>query len=270
MNPAQNKAGSIAAILFAAVILTGALIYNGYKYNSARDPGGGAEGGSGKDYVSEAEFNQRVEAVIEAYIAKQQEKARKEQEEANKPIKVEGVSADDDAVAGAAAAPVTIIEFSDYQCPYCQRSFTEVYPKLKEKYIATGKVKYVFRDFPLNFHEPLATKEAIAAECVREQKGDQGYFQYHDLLFTNEVTAQAAEEKLQGFAKQLGAEPAKFTECLKSEKYKAEVQQDLADGQKYGVQGTPAFFINGWRLVGAQPFSKFEELIERELTAKGE
>lgn len=95
------------------------------------------------------------------------------------------VSLDDDPVMGNSNAPVTMVEFSDYECPFCKRYFEQTYPQLKKDYIDTGKVKLVYRDLPLSFHEPAASVEANAANCVREQKGDEAYFKMHDLLFKN-------------------------------------------------------------------------------------
>ena len=85
---------------------------------------------------------------------------------------------DDDPILGDKNAPITIIEFSDYECPFCKRHFTDTYPKLIKEYIDTGKAKLVFRDFPLSFHDPMATKEAVAANCAKEQGGDKKYFDY--------------------------------------------------------------------------------------------
>ena len=93
-------------------------------------------------------------------------------------------SIDDDPVLGNKNAPVTIIEFSDYECPFCKRHFDETFPQLVKTYVDTGKVKIVFRDLPLSFHDPMATKEAVAANCAREQGGDSKYFQYHHEIFT--------------------------------------------------------------------------------------
>src|SRR3989344_7763193 len=92
-------------------------------------------------------------------------------------------SLDGDPVLGDANAPVTMIEFSDYECPFCKRHFQDTFPQIKSEYIDTGKVKLVFRDLPLSFHDPLATKEAMAANCSREQGGDSTYFKFHDAIF---------------------------------------------------------------------------------------
>ncbi|PIR42896.1 hypothetical protein CO058_00865 [candidate division WWE3 bacterium CG_4_9_14_0_2_um_filter_35_11] len=93
------------------------------------------------------------------------------------------VSIDDDPVMGDSNAPITVIEFSDFECPFCKRAFVQTYPTIKSSYVDGGKVKMVFRDFPLPFHDPAATEEAIAANCVKQIAGDSKYFEYHDKLF---------------------------------------------------------------------------------------
>ena len=206
----------------------------------------------------ETAFNAKVEKGIQAYIQKQ--------EEANKPAPPGSttvtVSVDDDPVKGSADAPVTIVEFSEYQCPFCSRYASQTLTQIQEKYISTGKVKYVFRDFPLGFHQN-ARPAAIAAECAREQGGDETYYKYHDVLFKNQKALEG--DNLKKYAADLGLDKTKFNTCLDEEKYGDEVDADLADGQKAGIQGTPGFFINGRMVSGAQPFSVFEKIIEEEL-----
>lgn len=173
-------------------------------------------------------------------------------------------SADNDAVLGKKDAPVTIIEFSDYQCPFCGRHYTETHGQLIKDYVDTGKVKIVFRDFPLSFH-PEAQKAAEAAECVRDvakTNKDEAYFKMHDKLFENQATLSVANEKK--WAKELGYN---IDTCLDSGKFASEVAKDLADGQAAGVQGTPSFVINGQLLVGAQPYTAFKQTIDAALAA---
>ena len=175
------------------------------------------------------------------------------------------VSEDDDPVVGKDNAPVTIIEFSDYQCPFCEKFYTESYAQLKKDYIDTGKVRLVFRDFPLSFH-PMAQPSAEAAECVRDvaktkgKNGDEVYFKYHNKLFENQ--ADLSEDNLKKWAKELGYN---IDTCLSSGKFKDEVAKDEAEGQTAGVSGTPAFFINGKLLEGAQPYANFKTMIDAEL-----
>ena len=175
------------------------------------------------------------------------------------------VSADDDPVKGNANAPVTIIEFSDFQCPFCAKFFTETLSLIDEKYINTGKVKLVYRDFPLENIHPQATPAAQAAECADEQGK---YYEYHDKLFENQQLLSLDNYKR--WAVELGLDAKQFNDCVDSKKYASEVQKDLADGSAAGVTGTPAFFINGKSVSGAQPFTVFEALIEAELAASPE
>ena len=171
------------------------------------------------------------------------------------------VSVDDDAVLGKSDAPVTMIEFTDYQCPFCERHFTQTYPQIKKDYVDTGKVKLVVRDFPLSFHEN-AQKAAEAAECAGEQNK---YWEMHDKLFQNQQALDVAS--LKTYAQQIGLNTAKFNSCLDSGQMASEIRKDMTDGQSYGVQGTPAFFINGKLVSGAQPYAAFKSAIDAELAA---
>ena len=166
---------------------------------------------------------------------------------------------DDDAVKGDENAPVTIVEWSDYQCPFCGRFYSQTYGQLKTRYIDTGKVKLVFRDFPLSFHAN-AQKAAEAAECAGEQDK---YYDMHNKLFEGGVTGGVATFKK--YAGEIGLDQAKFDSCLDSGEMANEVAKDMQDGQAAGVRGTPGFIINGKLVSGAQPFSVFEAAIEAEL-----
>ena len=173
------------------------------------------------------------------------------------------VSEDDDAVLGDINAPITIIEFSDYECPFCARFYSNTLPQLKKEYIDTGKVRLIYRDFPLSFHQD-AQKAAEATEIARELGGEGKFWEMHDKIFENQQAI--AIEDLLGYAEEIGLNKNKFEEILNSNKYQNEVQKDFQDGQKAGVQGTPTFFINGQILVGAQPFEAFKQIIEEELS----
>ncbi|PJA69885.1 disulfide bond formation protein DsbA [Candidatus Pacearchaeota archaeon CG_4_9_14_3_um_filter_35_19] len=193
----------------------------------------------------------------------------------SQPSQVEA-SADDDAFLGDENAPVEIIEFSDYQCPFCRKFWTETLPLIKSEYIDTGKVKFVYRDFPLTSIHPAAQPAAEAAECVREKGGDEAYFKMHDKIFQEgnildggdpikgpvQGTAQFGTTELKKWAKDIGYD---ISSCLDSGKFKSEVQKDLADATSAGGQGTPYFIINGKPLSGAQPFSAFKQIIDAEL-----
>lgn len=185
------------------------------------------------------------------------------------------VTLDDDPVLGDKNAPITLVEFSDYECPFCKRHFDQTYSDLKKDYIDTGKVKLVFRDLPLSFHDPMATTEAIAANCAREQGGDTAYFNFHDEIFKRTTSNGNGlnKDKIYQIAADNGLNEANFKTCLDSEKYKDEVAKDLADASKYGASGTPTFFIGkssgdsieGTKLVGAQPYSAFKTIIDQQL-----
>jgi protein-disulfide isomerase len=166
---------------------------------------------------------------------------------------------DDDAVEGDPDAPVTIVEFSDYECPFCARFYSQTLGQIREEYVETGKVKIVFRDYPLPFHSQ-AQKAAEAAECAGEQDK---YYEMHDKLFEDGVTG--GVKAFKRYAEDIGLDTAEFDECLDSGRMAAEVQKDMAEGSAAGVQGTPAFFVNGQFISGAQPFSAFKSAIDAEL-----
>ena len=162
-------------------------------------------------------------------------------------------------------APVTIVEFTDYECPFCGRHYTETYGQIKKDYIDTGKVKYVMMDFPLNFH-PNAQKAAESAECVRDQKGDTAYFAMHDKLFTNQQSLSITNYKK--WAREIsGVDGAKFDSCLDSGKFEKAVLDEAAYGGSLGISGTPGFFINGIKVEGAYPYDTFKQIIDSELGA---
>ncbi|MBS3099069.1 DsbA family protein [Candidatus Pacearchaeota archaeon] len=167
-----------------------------------------------------------------------------------------------DASLGDENAPVTIVEFSDYQCPFCQRFWKDTLPKIKETYIETGKVNFIYKDFPLSIH-PQAQIAAEASECVRSKGRDEKFWKFHDKIFENQQSL--SEENLKAWAKELGTD---ITTCLKNGQFKDEVQEDFTYGSSIGVSGTPAFFINGILVEGAQPFEVFEQIIEEELAAE--
>ena len=173
---------------------------------------------------------------------------------------------------GRADAPLTMIEFSDFQCPYCRRFFETTLPALKAEYIDIGKLRYVFRDFPLDRLHPQARKAAEAAHCA----GDQGkYWQMHEVLFHNQKALQV--EHLKTYAYSLNLNHLIFDDCLEQGKYAVEVQKDFDEGAAAGVQGTPGFFlgktqaddvVQGIFLKGAQPIAAFRQVIERLLSGQ--
>ncbi|MEW5987326.1 MAG: thioredoxin domain-containing protein [Chloroflexota bacterium] len=174
------------------------------------------------------------------------------------------VPVDDEPTLGSPDAPVTIVEYSDFQCPFCRRHFDNTLPQL-QAYIDTGQVYYVFKDFPLHSIHPQAQKAHESARCARELGGDESFWTMHDLLFINQDDWGGKADHVEVFkslAAEAGLPQAEFNECLDSGRYAAAVNVDVAEGQGFGINGTPTFFINGQRLVGAQPFAVFQQAIE--------
>jgi len=174
------------------------------------------------------------------------------------PPRVE-VGYDSARVRGNLSAPITIVEFSDFQCPYCKK----VVPTLKNlltKY--DGRVKLAYRDFPMRQLHPHAQMAAEAARCAEVQGK---FWEYHDALFADQPKLD--EGGLSATARKLGLDENSFQACLKEGKFKLQIEQDVQDGTKAGVVGTPGFFINGEFVNGAQSQEEFEKIIERELAA---
>ncbi|MDX1614595.1 MAG: thioredoxin domain-containing protein [Candidatus Promineifilaceae bacterium] len=158
-------------------------------------------------------------------------------------------------------APVTIVEFTDFQCPFCSRHYTQTYPQIVEQYVDTGLVRYVFKDFPLNNIHPQAAKAAEAARCAGDQEA---YVEMHDLLFARQQVWSGADPVpiFVDFAEELGLDTTAFEQCLVTDTYADAVTADLQEGIALGITGTPGFFLNGYPLSGAQPFSVFEQAIQ--------
>lgn len=167
------------------------------------------------------------------------------------------------AAKGPENAKVTIVEFTDYECPFCGRHFEQTNPQIQANYVDTGKVRYIARDLPLPFHNNAHTASQ-AARCAGDQNA---YWEMHQALFEGqqEWTGGDAASIFSNYASQLGLNVSQFDTCLSSEKYKAAVDADLALAAEVGATGTPTFFINGERVVGAQPYSAFEAVIEDQL-----
>lgn len=184
----------------------------------------------------------------------------------NTQPKIVDVDADDDAITGAADAPITMIEFSDYQCPFCRKFYNETLPKIKENYLDRGLVKLVYRDLPLvSLGHTDATPAANAAECARSQGGDEVYFIYHDLIFEGQNklgsgTVTIPEESLYAYAEELDLNMDAFKTCQENQEFYAEIQKDSQDARAAGVTGTPTFVINGQVVVGAQDYEVFESI----------
>jgi protein-disulfide isomerase len=183
------------------------------------------------------------------------------------------ISIANEPVRGDRAAKVAVIEYSDFQCPFCGRYAKETFPQVEADYVATGKVKYVFHDLPLEFHK-YAFKAAEAAHCA----GEQGKFwEMHGVLFQNQ--AALAPEQLPGYAKGLGLREAAFQQCLDSGKFAAAIKDDISEAGKVGISGTPTFLVGivqpgdgrvkvVKKLVGAKAYSDFKAALDGALTAQ--
>jgi len=203
--------------------------------------------------------------------------SQKDSQDKGNSLENKKISADDDPFLGPEDAKVVVIEFSDFQCPYCaaavgtQKTLVQRFKsidsswepavlKLKE-WAREGKIKFVYRDFPLSQIHQYSQKAAEAAECAHQQGK---FWEYHDTLFAHQDKLDV--DNLKKYAKELGLNVSEFNKCLDSNEMRDEVMNDLKDGINYGVNGTPTFFVNGKIVEGAQSFSVFEEFINQELS----
>ncbi len=186
---------------------------------------------------------------------------------------------DNDAVLGDInKAKIAIVEFTDFECPFCQRHHQQTYPDIVKNYVESGDAIYVIRDFPLSFHEPAASLSANAAECVKDLKGDSAYFEFVDKYFEKTATNGAGvggASALATMASDIGVNKSDFEKCLEEERFSDDITNDTSDGSKAGVTGTPGFIIGvfnkddgsvtGVNIAGAQPYSVFEQEIKAQL-----
>jgi protein-disulfide isomerase len=172
---------------------------------------------------------------------------------------------------GSKDAKVTMVEFGDFQCPFCKQYFQQNFAQIKSQYIDTGKVRLIFRHFPLSSIHVNAQIAAVAAECANQQGK---FWQYHDLLYTDGQSDGTGLDKasLEKYASSLGLNSGtfgfgknKFNQCLESNATLSVVNADQAEGTKDGVTGTPTFYINGVQFVGAQPLTAFQAAIDADL-----
>ncbi|MGY5151963.1 MAG: thioredoxin domain-containing protein [Candidatus Nitrosopumilus sp. bin_6a] len=219
-------------------------------------------------------FNQISEEDLDDAIAKLELKLLQNQLPTKQPSAPVKISTDDDPIIGNPDAPITIVEFSDFQCPFCARFHTQTLPLILEEYIEQGKVKLVFRDFPIQSIHPNALPASVAAECANEQ----GKFrEMHDALFEkqnewNKLDTVDALSLFNQYATDMKLDQEEFDSCLSSGKFIPEIKKDLEDGREYGVSGTPGFFVGndivGYvELKGAQPFESFKKIIDAQLDA---
>jgi len=246
----------ILSIIFASTVISGSLVFFGMKLFASPS-------------FDSPEFEKEVVKIVYKY----NKTIANKNTDNPVPEKVPEIKIDldeikgNDAVLGNENAPVTIVEFSDYQCPFCRSFYNGAYQEIKEKYVDTGKVKVIFRDFPLSFHKD-AMPAAMATECVREQKGDEAFFQMHNKIFEGQSgngTDSISSDSLTQYAKEIGVDLDQYKDCVDSEKYKKEILEDQQYAQKVNIKGAPGFYINETQIIGARPFSSFEEIIEAEL-----
>lgn len=167
--------------------------------------------------------------------------------------------ADTDPLIGDVNAPVTIIAFEDFECPFCERFSQQTLPLIMEQYVKTGKVRLVWKDFPLSIHSH-AQEAHEAARCAWEQDK---FWEYHDIIYSNQKNLGTNDFKR--YAKDLGFNENQFSSCLNSGKYTSLIEQKIDEGNSIGVTGTPSFLINGRLVVGAQPFQVFADVINQAL-----
>lgn len=164
----------------------------------------------------------------------------------------------DDPYWGMEDANIVIVEFSDFQCPYCRQAYPEI-KKLREAY--QTQIKIIYRDMPNVSSHPQALNAALAAECADDQSM---FWPYHDKLFENQTNLNYEDFKI--FASELGLDMDRFNQCFDEKKYAGEIYNDVEDAYKLGISGTPTFFINGNRLQGNLPYEYFKEIIDKALS----
>jgi protein-disulfide isomerase len=214
------------SILISAILISASVFYNSRIIIAKL-------GGEGSDVAQAAQGDQNTKVTV---------KARS-----------------DSPMLGNKNAKITMYEFSDFQCPYSKAYFDSTFSQIKKEYVDTGKVKIVYRNLPLPFHVN-AQKAAEAGECANRQGK---FWEYHDLLFTKAKSDGTGLDtaSLKSYASQVGLDNSKFNQCLDNGETTDVIKKDLADAQSAGVTGTPTFVINGQKVVGAQPISNFESII---------
>ena len=250
------KKQSFNKMIIVVIIAVGVSAFFAGSYFSMQD----------SDYVTQKDLKDAM-AKLELRVMQNQLPSQ----EPRQPVKI---SSGDDPVRGSSDAPITIIEFSDFQCPFCARFHAETLPLLLENYIDTGKVKFIYRDYPIQGSHPNAVPAAVAAECADEQGK---YWEFHDKLFEsqsqwNRIETIDAVSVFSQYASEMELNMEQFDTCLTTGKYIDEVREDLNDGQSYGVSGTPGFFIGNdelgfVELKGAQPFENFQKIIDAQLNS---
>ncbi len=291
MSETSKSTGLILAIVFAAISISGSLVFFGLQVSQEPEV---SQEPVEKAVIDEEQLAQQIkqeifaelqngeflgkqiEAGIQNYIRKQQEaqvKARAERERraSEKAKNVPRVSKTQDHIYGNPEAVVSLIEYSDFECSFCKR-FHPTVKKIVEAY--EGKVNWVYRHYPLDIHNPGAQKQAEASECANELGGNEAFWKYADLIYarTKSNGKGFPIENLVPLAEEIGLDRQQFQDCLDSGKYVNRVQKDFADGANSGITGTPGSILvhNTTGEVklkaGAQPFEAFKAEIEQMLT----
>jgi len=270
-NPKSSRTTSASVIRTKTALSAALLLTLGGSMHSAQADIADAEFASAMNkYLSTSTGTDAVGNTVEKYIKQQQELAKKTEQEAMFKDRVE-LEVGTSPVKGPANAPITIIEFSDFQCPYCSRGRAAMEELLgMEKF--KGKIRLAFKNFPLDFH-PQAKPAAIASLAAHKQGK---FWEFHDELFANqgklsslkEGDAQASDNHMAEIAKKIGINVDKFKIDLKAPDILAQLKSDLEDAGKAGVKGTPFFLVNGVAVKGALPMSEFVPIIDRLLSEK--
>ena len=223
-------------------------------------------------YISDQNSNKLTQKDLDDAIAKLELKLMQERLPTSQPQLPAKISVDDDPIKGNPNAPITIIEFSDFECPFCARFHVNTLPQLEQNYISTGKVKFVYRDFPIQNIHPNAVPAALVSECADDQNK---FWEIHDKIFETQsiwkdLEPSQAVGMFRQFASNMGLDMETFDACITSGKHLQEINNDLNDGRTYGITGTPAFFVGNdkigfAKISGAQPFSSFQGIIEKQL-----
>ncbi len=250
----QNKNSTPKGMIVALVAVVAVAAFFAGAYFSNLD----------SDVLTKSEFEEAISKLESKMTITQQAESQPSQ-----PVKI---CLDNDPIRGDPNAPITILEFSDFQCPFCARFHVQTLPLLLEEYIDAGKVNLVYRDFPIQSIHPNALPAAVAAECANEQGK---YWEYHDTLFEKQsvwsrLNSDAAISTFSQFATEVGLEQQQFDSCLGSGKYLEEVQNDMREGREYDITGTPGFFVGNEeigfvKITGAQPFEIFKRVIDAQL-----
>lgn len=268
MDNQFSRKWMILTIILAAVCISGSMIYLGWQI--ARE----------KTAMDEKILHEKIEKGIVRFIQKQKERQLKSQSDrkaqAEKGVKkVRPVSNQRDHIYGSPQAEISLIEYSDFECPFCKRFHPTPY-KIVDLY--QGRVNWVYRHFPLGFHNPAAQREAEAAECVGEQGGNKLFFEYSDLIYRNTKSngVGLTRKKLVAMAENIGLDKEEMANCLSSSKFAQRVKEDYVEGSAIGISGTPGVVLLNNRTgdvkfkSGAYPLETYKTLIDQLLSKKPE